>query len=286
MSDDEGATRAPELNPSAEPVPAPDASNGSVSDATNGSTTAAGPVTTDTVANNPVANDPLTNDPVAIDAAEPAAGQVLTSASTAPLADDAAGPAGTEEPSAVAPTGAGASGGPDAPAPGQALGGAVAFVKDHAVTLVLVVLLIAAVVWGALGVVSTNDWQSRAAALSSDLENAEQTLAEARATIDDLEIAKERAETTATACIGAIDDADAMLEVSAKLDDKTVVYLEGLNDFMAAVNAGDISAAETIGSEIDALGVQLEELGKQIEGHVDDYEDTAEGCHVDDAQGV
>ena len=74
--------------------------------------------------------------------------------------------------------------------------------------------------------------------------------------------------------------------VSAKLDDKTVVYLEGLNDFMAAINAGDISAAETIGSEIDALSVQLEELGKQIEGHIDDYEDTAEGCHVDDAQGV
>ncbi|MEV0891413.1 hypothetical protein [Promicromonospora sp. NPDC050262] len=276
MSDDESATRAPELNPSGEPLPAPDASNGSVSDATNGSTTAAGPVA---------------NDPVANDGAEPAAGQVLTAESAAPPAADAAGPAedadaagpAGAEPSAVAPTGAGA---PDAPAPGQALGSAVAFLKNHAVTLVLVVLLIAAMVWGALGVVSTNDWQSRAAALSADLAGAEETLAEARATIDDLEIAKERAETTATACIGAIDDADAMLEVSAKLDDKTVVYLEGLNDFMAAINAGDISAAETIGSEIDALSVQLEELGKQIEGHIDDYEDTAEGCHVDDAQGV
>ncbi|WP_285102618.1 hypothetical protein [Promicromonospora sp. MEB111] len=289
MSDDESATRAPELNPSGEPLPAPDASNGSVSDATNGSTTAAGPV-----ANDPVANDgaePAAGQ-VANDGAEPAAGQVLTAESAAPPAADAAGPAedadaagpaGAPEPSAVAPTGPGA---PDAPAPGQALGGAVAFVKNHAVTLVLVVLLIAAVVWGALGVVSTNDWQSRAAALSADLAGAEETLAEARATIDDLEIAKERAETTATACIGAIDDADAMLEVSAKLDDKTVVYLEGLNDFMAAINAGDISAAETIGSEIDALSVQLEELGKQIEGHIDDYEDTAEGCHVDDAQGV
>lgn len=162
----------------------------------------------------------------------------------------------------------------------------MAFLKNHAVTLVLVVLLIAAVVWGALGVVSTNDWQSRASALSSDLATAEQTLAEARATIDDLEIAKERAETTATACIGAIDDADAMLEVSAKIDDKTVVYLEGLNDFMAAVNAGNIAAAETIATEIDALSVQLEELNEQINGHIDDYEDSAEGCHVDDAQGV
>ena len=256
MSDDESATRAPELNPSAEPLPAPDASNGSVSDATNGSTTAAEPVT-----NNPVTNDPVTND-----GAESAAGQVLTAESTAPFADDATGPA--------------------APAPGQALGGVVAFLKNHAVTLVLVVLLIAAVVWGALGVVSTNDWQSRAATLSSDLASAEQTLAEARATIDDLEIAKERAETTATACVGAIDDADAMLEVSAKIDDKTVVYLEGLNDFMAAVNAGNIAAAETIAAEIDALTVQLEDLNEQIDGHIDDYTDTAEGCHVDDAQGV
>ncbi|MFI8525717.1 hypothetical protein ACIGB8_14790 [Promicromonospora sukumoe] len=236
MSDDEGATRAPELNPSPEPRPAADASNGAAADASNGSATTAS------------ATD---------DAAEPQRTQVLTAESPAP--------------SETTP---------------NALGVVVAFVKTHATILVLVVLLIAAVIWGALGVVSTNDWQSRAAALSSDLKNAEQTLADARATIDDLEIAKERAETTATACIGAIDDADAMLEVSAELDDKTVDYLEGLDDFMTALAAGNISAAESIGSEIDSLSAQMEELGDQIDGHMDDYADTAEGCHVDDAQGV
>lgn len=195
-------------------------------------------------------------------------------------------------PALVAPNGAVADTDPDtgpvkpsgsAPRTPSAL---VAFLKEHAVTLVLVVLLIAAVVWGALGVVSTNDWKARAAGFASDLASAKQTIAEAHATIDDLEIAKERAETTATACVGAIDDADAMLEVSAKMDDKTVVYLEGLNDFMAAVAAGNMSTAETIGAEIDALGAQLDDLSEQIEGHIDDYEDTSAGCHVDAAQDV
>lgn len=253
MSDDEGATRAPELNPSPEPRPAGDASNGAAADAPNGSATTS----------------------ATAEAAEPQRTQVLTAEAPAP--------------SEPAPTGPGApdgSGAPAAPAAPKSLDVVVAFVKTHATIIVLVVLLIAAVIWGALGVVSTNDWQSRATALSSDLASAEETLADARATIDDLEIAKERAETTATACIGAIDDADAMLEVSAELDDKTVDYLEGLDDFMTALAAGNISAAEDIGSEIDSLSAQMEELGDQIDGHMDDYADTAEGCHVDDAQGV
>ncbi|MGW2093247.1 hypothetical protein [Promicromonospora sukumoe] len=250
MSDDEGATRAPELNPSPEPRPAEDASNGAAADAPNDSATTS----------------------ATAEAAEPQRAQVLTAEAPAP--------------SEPAPHAADAPGSPEAPATPSTLGVVVAFVKTHATILVLVVLLIAAVIWGALGVVSTNDWQSRAAALSSDLASAEQTLADARATIDDLEIAKERAETTATACIGAIDDADAMLEVSAELDDKTVDYLEGLDDFMTALAAGNISAAEDIGSEIDSLSAQMEELGDQIDGHMDDYADTAEGCHVDDAQGV
>ncbi|MFD7022109.1 hypothetical protein [Promicromonospora sukumoe] len=251
MSDDEGATRAPELNPSPEPRPAADAPNGAAPDApTGGATTASATEET----------------------AETQRTQVLTAESPAP-----------SEPAPHAPD---APGSPEAPAAPKALGVVAAFVKSHATILVLVVLLIAAVIWGALGVVSTNDWQSRAAALSSDLATAEQTLADARATIDDLEIAKERAETTATACIGAIDDADAMLEVSAELDDKTVDYLEGLDDFMTALAAGNISAAEDIGSEIDSLSAQMEELGDKIDGHMDDYADTAEGCHVDDAQGV
>jgi hypothetical protein len=224
MSDDEGARRAPEPNPTPEPVPALVAPNGAVADADGAPGTSAG---------------------------LPAAGPT--------------------EPTGTVP---------------QTPSALVAFLKEHAVTLVLVVLLIAAVVWGALGVVSTNDWKARAAGFASDLASAKQTIAEAHATIDDLEIAKERAESTATACVGAIDDADAMLEVSAKMDDKTVVYLEGLNDFMAAVAAGNVSTAETIGAEIDALGAQLDDLSEQIEGHIQDYEDTSAGCHVDAAQGV
>lgn len=169
-----------------------------------------------------------------------------------------------------------------APAPGAA----VAFLKAHAVTLVLAVLLVAAIVWGALGMTSAADWESRAASLSADLRSVEENLADAQATIDDLETAKSRAESTATACVGAIADADAMLEVSAKIDEKTVVYLDGLNDFMAAVNAGDLASAETIAGEIDKLSIQIEALNKQIQGHIDDYGDAAEGCHVDDAQDV
>ena len=165
-------------------------------------------------------------------------------------------------------------------------GKAVAFLKTHAVTLVLAVLLVAAIVWGALGVRSTASWESRAASLSADLTDAEESLADAKATIDDLETARSRAESTATACVGAIADADAMLEVSAKIDEKTVVYLDGLNDFMAALNAGDLAAAETIGGEIDKLSVQIETLSSQVQGHIDDYGDAAEGCHVDDAQDV
>ncbi|MFE7507095.1 hypothetical protein [Promicromonospora sp. NPDC057488] len=249
MSDDEGARRAPEPNPTPEPVPALVAPNGAVADAASDSVgkgaTAAGPASSD-------GNAPdVGRSAIGTDAAPPGVGPA-TSSRPVP-----------QTPSAL-----------------------VAFLKEHAVTLVLVVLLIAAVVWGALGVVSTNDWKARAAGFASDLASAKQTVADAHATIDDLEIAKERAETTATACVGAIDDADAMLEVSAKMDDKTVVYLEGLNDFMAAVAAGNMSTAETIGAEIDALGAQLDDLSKQIEGHIDDYEDTSAGCHVDAAQGV
>ncbi|MFI2488803.1 hypothetical protein ACH47X_17980 [Promicromonospora kroppenstedtii] len=249
MSDDEGARRAPEPNPTTEPAPALVAPNGAVADAASEGAsegaTAAGPASSDADA--------------------PAAGQVAT----------------------------GTSAGPPAAGPAESVGSApqippalVAFLKEHAVTLVLIVLLIAAVVWGALGVVSTNEWKARAAGFASDLASAKQTIAEAHATIDDLEIAKERAETTATACVGAIGDADAMLEVSAKMDDKTVVYLEGLNDFMAAVAAGNMSTAETIGAEIDALGAQLDDLSQQIEGHIDDYEDSSAGCHVDAAQDI
>lgn len=190
--------------------------------------------------------------------------------------------------------------GPDTPAPGQpetspadaspppaqatAPNRLAVFLKRHAATLVLAVLLAGAIVWGALGMVSANDWESRAASLASTLASAEEDLADAEATIDDLETARQRAESTATACIGAIDDADAMLEVSAKLDDKTVVYLEGLNDFIAAVSAGDATAAQSIATEMDKLSAQLDDLSEQIEGHIDDYEDSAEGCHVDDAQ--
>lgn len=254
MSDDEGARRAPEPNPTPEPVPALVAPNGAVADAAN-----------DTVGEGGASEGTTAAGPASSDRGAPHASWATTSENAVSPAAEPAKPSGSDPqiPSAF-----------------------VAFLKDHAVTLVLVVLLIAAVVWGALGVVSTNDWKARAAGFSSDLAGAKQTIAEAHATIDDLEIAKERAEATATACVGAIDDADAMLEVSAKLDDKTVVYLEGLDDFMAAVAAGNVSAAETIGAEIDALGAQLEDLGEQIEGHIDDYEDTAEGCHVDEAQGA
>lgn len=258
MSDDEGARRAPEPNPTPEPVPALVAPNGAVADAlsegASEGATAAGPASSE---------GPTAVEPVSRDENAPQADQAATGTSAAPSAAVPAKPSAPQFPPAL-----------------------VAFLKEHAVTLVLVVLLIAAVVWGALGVVSTNDWKARAAGFASDLTSARQTIAEAHATIDDLEIAKERAETTATACVGAIDDADAMLEVSAKMDDKTVVYLEGLNDFMAAVAAGNMSTAETIGAEIDALGAQLDDLSEQIEGHIDDYEDTSAGCHVDAAQDV
>jgi hypothetical protein len=186
-------------------------------------------------------------------------------------------------PESTAPAGPAA---PDAPAPPHEPSKAVAFVKAHAVTLVLAVLLVAAIVWGALGVASASEWQSRAGALSADLTSTEQVLADAEATIDDLETAKSRAESTATSCIDAIKDADAMLEVSAKLDDKTVAYVDGLNDFIAAVNAGDIGAVETIGAEMDKLTVQIEDLSAEIDGHIEAYGDSAEGCHVDDAQDV
>jgi F0F1-type ATP synthase membrane subunit b/b' len=162
----------------------------------------------------------------------------------------------------------------------------VAFVRANVAVIVLAVLLVGAVVWGVLGTVSADDWESRATSLSAELTSAEKSLADAEAAIDDLETAKSRAESTAAACIGAIDDADAMLEVSAKLDDKTVAYVAGLNDFTAALNARDIAAVETIGAEMDKLTVQIEDLSAEIDGHIDAYGDSAEGCHVDDAQDV
>jgi F0F1-type ATP synthase membrane subunit b/b' len=168
--------------------------------------------------------------------------------------------------------------------PARTPGGAVAFLKANVAALVLAVLLVGAIVWGVLGAVSANEWESRAAALSAGLATAEESLAEAEASIEDLETAKKRAESTATACIGAIDDADAMLEVSEKLDEKTLTYVEGLNDFIAAVTVGNVEAAEAVGTEMDKLTVQIEDLTKEIEGHIDDYGDSAEGCHVDDAQ--
>lgn len=172
------------------------------------------------------------------------------------------------------------------PAPTKDPTKAAAFLRANVAVLVLVVLLVGAVVWGALGTASANEWESRATSLSSDLASTEQSLADAEALIGDLETAKERAESTATACVGAIDDADAMLEVSAKLDDKMLSYVEGLNDFIAAVNARDVAAVETVGAEMDKLTVQIEDLSAQITGHIDDYGDSAEGCHVDDAQNV
>ena len=182
---------------------------------------------------------------------------------------------------------------PESPAPAPAVAGpvrppsrAVAFLKANVATLVLAVLLVGAIVWGVLGAVSAKEWESRAAELSAGLATAENSLAEAEASIEDLETAKERAETTASACIGAIDDADAMLEVSEKLDEKTLTYAEGLSDFMAAVSLGNLAAAETVAAEMDKLTVQIEDLTTEIEGHIDDYGDSAEGCHVDDAQNA
>jgi prefoldin subunit 5 len=209
--------------------------------------------------------------------AVPAADDSATAVATEPAPTPAASSAETS-PAEISPAMA-----PSAPRePSKVL----AFVKTHAVTLVLVVLLVAAIVWGALGMTSANEWESRAGALSADLTSTEQVLADAKATIDDLETARSRAESTATACIGAIKDADAMLEVSAKLDDKTVAYVNGLNDFVAAVNARDIAAVETIGTEMDKLTAQIEDLSAEIDEHIDSYGDSADGCHVDDAQDV
>ncbi|MGI5189896.1 hypothetical protein ACQEVI_17285 [Promicromonospora sp. CA-289599] len=172
------------------------------------------------------------------------------------------------------------------PAPPKALDKAVAFVRANVAVVVLAVLLVCAIVWGALGTVSADDWESRATSLSAKLTSAEESLADAEATIDGLETAKSRAESTAAACIGAIGDADAMLEVSAKLDEKSATYIDGLNDFMAAINARDVAAVETIGAEMDKLTEQIDDLSTQIEEHIDAYGDSAEGCHVDDAQDV
>ncbi|WP_369371386.1 hypothetical protein AB1046_21850 [Promicromonospora sp. Populi] len=260
MSDDESARPAAELDPAPEAPPAPEAAP--VAAAPNGDTPA------DTPAEAPAETS--------VDAPAEAAAPAPAPAPAEPAAD-------TELlPVAVDPAPPVASG----PTPSVTRDKAVAFVKTHAATLVLAVLLVAAIVWGALGVVSTNEWESRAHSLSSDLTTAEETIAEAEATIDDLETARSRAEATATACIGAIDDADAMLEVSAELDEKNLAYVEGLDDFLAAINAGDVAAVETIGAEMDRLIVQIEDLSTEISGHIDDYSDSAEGCHVDEAQDV
>ena len=233
----------------------------------------------------------MSDDESARPAAEPTPAEPTSPPEPAPVAEP--------EPDTTEPVTA-ADPGPAEPAQPEALpagvsppaehatapGRAATFLRAHAVTLVLALLLVAAIVWGALGMTSAASWESRAASLSGDLTSTEKTLADAEATIDDLETAKSRAESTATACIGAIDDADAMLEVAAKIDEKTVVYLQGLNDFIAALNAGDLAAAETVGTEIDKLSLQIEDLNKQIDGHIADYGDAAEGCHVDEAQDV
>jgi F0F1-type ATP synthase membrane subunit b/b' len=197
----------------------------------------------------------------------------------APTAATAAAPAPEPE---LVPAPAPAS----TPAPVKEPGKAAAFVRANVAVIVLAVLLVGAIVWGVLGTVSAGDWESRATSLSAELTSTEKSLADAEAAIDDLETARSRAEATATACVGAIDDADAMLDVSAKLDDKTVTYVAGLNDFIAAVNARDVAAVETIGAEMDKLTVQIEDLSAEIEKHIDAYGDSAEGCHVDDAQNV
>ncbi|MEV0950989.1 hypothetical protein [Promicromonospora sp. NPDC050249] len=246
MSDDERARPAAELNPTPEPDLAPAAPEGDL----------------------PAGAEPAAPEPTSAPAPAAAAD---------PEPTPAAAPAPAAEPE-PAPT--------SEPAPPKAPHKAVAFVRANVAVIVLAVLLVGAVVWGALGTVSAGDWESRATSLSADLTSAEKSLADAQATIDDLETAKSRAESTATACIGAIGDADAMLEVSAKLDEKTVTYMDGLNDFMAAITARDIAAVETIGAEMDKLTLQIDDLSKEIEAHIDAYGDSAEGCHVDDAQDV
>jgi F0F1-type ATP synthase membrane subunit b/b' len=247
MSDDERAHPAAELNFTPEPDPAPAAPEG------------------DLPAGAEPAPEPA---PVSVSAAEP---ETAPAPAPAPAAAAAAAP----EP---APT--------SEPAPPKAFDKAVAFFRANVAVVVLAVLLVGAVVWGALGTVSADDWESRATSLSADLTSAEKSLADAEATIDDLETARSRAETTATACIGAIGDADAMLEVSAKLGEKNITYVEGLNDFMAAITARDIAAVETIGAEMDKLTLQIGDLSADLEEHIDAYGDSAEGCHVDEARDV
>lgn len=270
MSDDE-STR-----PAAEPTPAPEPGP-----ATAGTTDGA-PADTERAP----ATDTSTSEPAA-DGTAVADTAVLPVDDTAVLPAPAPGPAAASDQAAPAPVATTeAAPAPTAPAPPKAPSKALAFLRANVAVLVLAVLLVGAIVWGVLGTLSSNDWESRATSLSSDLASTEQSLADAEAAIDDLETAKSRAETTASACVGAIDDADAMLEVSAKLDDKTLAYVSGLNDFIAAVNVGDVAAVETIGAEMDKLTVQIEDLTTKIDGHVDDYGDAAEGCHVDAAQDV
>ncbi|WP_419703930.1 hypothetical protein [Promicromonospora sp. NFX87] len=257
MSDDERARPAAELNPTPEPDPAPAAPEGDL----------------------PAGAEPATPESAPVSAAEP-------KAEPTPAAEPVPAPAAAEPAPAPAPAPAAEPAPTSEPAPPKALDKAVAFVRANVAVVVLVVLLVGAIVWGALGTVSAGDWESRATSLSTELTSAEKSLADAEATIDGLETARSRAESTATACVGAIGDADAMLEVSAKLGEKNVTYLEGLNDFMAAITARDIAAVETIGAEMDKLTVQIEDLSKDLEEHIDAYSDSAEGCHVDDAQDV
>lgn len=261
MSDDERARPAAELNPTSEPDPAPAVPEGDLP---------AGAEPT------PATESAAAPEPAPVSAAEPE-----TTSAAAPAAEPEPAPASlsaAEPAPEPAPT--------SEPAPPKALDKAVAFVRANVAVVVLAVLLVGAIVWGALGTVSAGDWESRATSLSAELTSAEKSLADAEATIDGLETARSRAESTASACIGAIGDADAMLEVSAKLGEKNVTYLEGLNDFMAAITARDIAAVESIGTEMDKLTVQIEDLSADLEEHIDAYGDSAEGCHVDDAQDV
>lgn len=300
MSDDESARRASTTNPSPEPTtPGSTATTTATADAP-AEVAASGDAAFETASPGASASENAAFGAPVPEAAASGADVPETAAAGADASraatPQAAGPAsGDTAPEAAMPGNGAVEAGVPATAAGPGVappgtprtpGRVVALLKEHAVTIVLAVLLVGAIVWGALGMVSTNTWESRASSLATDLAGAEDAIAEAEATIDELETAKDRAETTATACVGAIDDVDAMLEVAAEVDEKTEVYVDGLSDFMAALNSGDLAGAETIGAEVDKLSGQIDDLNEQIEEHIEDYGDSAEGCHVDDPQDV
>lgn len=184
-------------------------------------------------------------------------------------------PAAAEVPAALAPetTAAPAAEAPVTEAPAAATSGVVAFLRDHWLTALLAVLLVGAIVYGAVFTASSSRWEASSGDFEAQLAETTAAKAEVQAAKAEVEAAKAEVEGRNTELQGDLDEcrstveaADGVLAVNDEAEQKLTAFNDTFGKVMAAETEADFDAnytlMETQGNELDEIATRFEAAEK------------------------